>query len=150
MALKDDRIEQCLRSCGSEFHMWGPKQEKLKDRRSLSLSDSKIPAYYYFAERNAQVIHCRLRLEMSNLNNDLVNRHLSTDPKCSCGYSRETAEHYLLHCLNYFNIRARTILILPSNQTNIRTLLYGNLDLRLQENKHIFLTVHEFIKLAGS
>ena len=69
-------------------------------------------------------------------------------PKCSCGYSRETAEHYLLHCPNYLNIRARTILTLPSNQTNIRTLLYGNLDLRLPENKHIFLTVHEFIKLS--
>ena len=26
MALKDDRVEQCLRSCGSEFQMWGPKQ----------------------------------------------------------------------------------------------------------------------------
>ena len=72
-------------------------------KQSLSLSDSKVPAYYYFGERNAQIIHCRLRLEMSNLNNDLVNRHLSTDPKCSCGYSRETAEHYLLHCPNYLN-----------------------------------------------
>ena len=27
LALKDDRVEQCLRSCGSEFQMWGPKQE---------------------------------------------------------------------------------------------------------------------------
>ena len=77
------------------------------------------------------VIHCCLCLEMSNLNNDLVDRHLSTDPKCSCDYSREMAKHYLLHCPNYFNICARTALTLPSSQTNIRTLLYGNLDLRL-------------------
>ena len=28
LALKDDRVAQCLRSCGSEFQMWGPKQEK--------------------------------------------------------------------------------------------------------------------------
>ena len=28
LALKDDRVNQCLRSCGSEFQMWGPKQEK--------------------------------------------------------------------------------------------------------------------------
>ena len=114
-------------------------------KRSLTLSDSKVPAYYYFGERNAQVIYCRLRLEMSNLNNDLVNRHW---PKIFLCYSRETAEHYLLHCPNYLNTHARTILTLPSNQTNIRTLLYGNLDLRLPENKHIFLTVHEFIKLS--
>ena len=30
LALKDDRVEQCLRSCGSEFQMWGPKQEKVR------------------------------------------------------------------------------------------------------------------------
>ena len=28
LALKDDRVKQCLRSCGSKFQMWGPKQEK--------------------------------------------------------------------------------------------------------------------------
>ena len=30
LALKDDRVEQCLRSCASEFQMWGPKQEKVR------------------------------------------------------------------------------------------------------------------------
>ena len=117
-------------------------------KRALSLSDSKVSAYYCFGERSEQFIHCRLRLEMSNLNNDLVNRHLSADPKFSCGYSKETAEHYLLHCPNYSNIRARTIRTLPSGQTDIRTLLCGNFDLRLPEDKHIFLIVHEFIKLS--
>ena len=29
VGLKDDRVEQCLRSCGSEFQMWGSKQEKV-------------------------------------------------------------------------------------------------------------------------
>ena len=29
MALKDDRVGQCLRSCGGEFQMWGPKQENV-------------------------------------------------------------------------------------------------------------------------
>ena len=115
------------------------------------LCHSLLPGLSWFASSAAVPLLCHstlARLEMSNLNNDLVNRHLSTDPKCSCGYSRETAEHYPLHCPNYINIRARTILTLPSSQTNIRTLLYGNLDLRLPENKHIFLTVHEFIKLS--
>ena len=32
LALKDDRVEQCLRSCGSEFQMWGSKQEKVRKR----------------------------------------------------------------------------------------------------------------------
>ena len=30
LALKDDRVEQCLRSCGSKFQIWGPKQEKVQ------------------------------------------------------------------------------------------------------------------------
>ena len=30
LALKDDRVEQCLRSCGSEFQMWGPEREKVR------------------------------------------------------------------------------------------------------------------------
>ena len=34
LALKDDRVEQCLRTCGSEFQMWGPKQEKVRSHES--------------------------------------------------------------------------------------------------------------------
>ena len=35
LAFKDDRVEQCLRSRGSEFQMWGPKHgaEILWDRQ---------------------------------------------------------------------------------------------------------------------
>ena len=34
MALKDDRVEQCLRSCGRKFQMWGPKQERCESHKS--------------------------------------------------------------------------------------------------------------------
>ena len=30
LALKDDKVEQCQRSCGSEFQMRGPKQGKMQ------------------------------------------------------------------------------------------------------------------------
>ena len=30
-------VEQCLRSCGSEFQMWGPKLEKVGKPRVLRL-----------------------------------------------------------------------------------------------------------------
>ena len=36
LALKDDRVEQCLRSCGSEFQMWGPKKEKAPRAMNLA------------------------------------------------------------------------------------------------------------------
>ena len=37
LALKDDRVKQCLRSCGSEFQMCGPKQEKVQKPWVLGL-----------------------------------------------------------------------------------------------------------------
>ena len=37
MTLKDDRVEQRLRSCGSEFQMWGPKQEKMRNSFQTAL-----------------------------------------------------------------------------------------------------------------
>ena len=36
LALKDDRVEQYLRSCGSEFQMWGPQQEKVAKAMSIA------------------------------------------------------------------------------------------------------------------
>ena len=36
LALKDDRTEQYLRSCGCEFQMSGPKQEKTAKATSLA------------------------------------------------------------------------------------------------------------------
>ena len=35
LALKDGRVEQCLRSCGNEFQMWDPKQERVRKARVL-------------------------------------------------------------------------------------------------------------------
>ena len=109
-------------------------------KRALCTTDSKVPGYYYSGERSAQIMQCRLRVQMSNLNNNMFNRRLRTDPKCLCGYSNETAEHYFLHCPNY-NIRASAIFTFPSNKTDIRTLLYGSLELRYLKNEHMFITV---------
>ena len=40
MALKDDRVEQSLRSCGIEFQMWGPKQEKVPELIFKNIMDN--------------------------------------------------------------------------------------------------------------
>ena len=53
--------------------------------------------------------HCRLRPAISNLNYDLFRRHLLEDHVCSCGYTAETLEHFLLHCSLYDSIRNKTI-----------------------------------------
>jgi hypothetical protein len=115
-------------------------------KRYLTHTDSTVPPYYYIGERNEQIIHCRLRLGMSNLNNDLFNRKLQTDRLCTCKQAFETASHYLLHCDNYSNVRHFTISTLPPCWRDAKTLLFGNPQLQLCDNNNIFLCVQEFIK----
>ena len=81
--------------------LWNSIPENIKQstsiselKRYLSISDTTVPPYYYKRKRKEQITHCRLRLEMSNLNYDLKKRHLTADPACTCGHPYETAEHY--------------------------------------------------------
>jgi len=115
-------------------------------KHHLTQEDTTVPPYYYDGTRMEQIIHCRLRLQMSDLNDDLVNRHLQLHSFCSCGHRKENAEHYLLHCPNYNDIRTNTIHTLPPCNTNINTLLFGNPTLSLQSNANVFAEVQKFIK----
>ena len=36
LVLKDERVEQCLRSCGSEFQLWGSKAKEGAKATSLA------------------------------------------------------------------------------------------------------------------
>ena len=101
--------------------------------------------YHYFGCRKEQVNHCRLRLAISNLNYDLFRRHLLEDHVCSCGYTAETLEHFLLHCSLYDSIRNKTIKKLDENEGNINTFLFGNDQLHLETNKKYFAIVHDFL-----
>ena len=98
--------------------------------------------------RKDQIVHCRLRLNISDLNADLCRRHLRHDSSCSCHFPEENAEHFLLHCTNYTNQRAATLHSLPPQYKTTETLLSGNLALSVEENEIIFLTVQSFIKLS--
>ena len=97
-------------------------------------------------ERNQQIIHCRLRLQMSDLNFDLFNRHLTENQSCACGHPFETAEHFLLLCPNYHDIRRDTLMPIEDNYLDIQILLFGNRSLGTHQNEFIFKKVHEFIR----
>ena len=59
-------------------------------KRYLTMNDKNVPNYYsnyyYLGKRTEQIIHCRLRIEMSDLNFDLFSRHLTDNPSCACGH----------------------------------------------------------------
>ena len=94
---------------------------------------------YNLGSRKEQVKHRRLRLAVSSLNYDLFRRQLLEDPVCSCAYTAEISEHFLLHCPLYNSIRNKTINKLDENERNIDTLLFGNDQLHLETNKKLFL-----------
>lgn len=118
-------------------------------KRYLITNDSVVPSYYYFGKRTEQVLHCRLRQNMSDLNNDLFLRHLSLDPTCDCGYQFETAKHYLLDCPNYNDIRINSILDIKEEHRKVDVLLFGSSALTVKENEAIVLHVHNFIRLSN-
>jgi len=79
---------------------------------------------------------------MSDLQNDLFNRHLSDIKTCHCGANKEDAVHYLLNCPLYHQIRQETIFNLPRKTTNKKKLLRGNPNYSIPFNNFIISVVH--------
>ena len=117
-------------------------------KRFFSQHDFVVPPYFYLGDRTEQIIHCKLRLKMSDLKFDLYKRHLSDDANCRCNAEREDSTHYLLHCPLYTRERALTINVLPFLSQNCETLLSGNNSFSESFNSYIFLTLQDFIKLS--
>jgi len=112
-------------------------------KNDLRKDDSKVPPYYFICCRKA--IHCKLRLNMSDLNNNLFNRHISDTKVCECGHNKEDAYHFLINCQRFTDIRAITINTLPPVIINIKNLQFGNEFFSLSCNSYVFHTVQEFI-----
>ena len=139
----------------SATFLWNSLDDNLKTlnsisafKRQLSRQDYIVPPYYYTGVRDQQIIHCRLRLKMSDLKYDLFNRHLSDSIECACGDRKEDAKHYLLKCKNYSIARGTTINTLPPTLQSIETLLFGKINVSLVVNHYIFSIVQEFICLS--
>ena len=112
----------------------------------LNQPNSFTPKYFYIGERQAQILHTRLRTKCSSLNHDIFLKNLTDSPLCRCG-SIENAEHYLLQCILY---RQQRIEMLNSVSqlchVTLDVLLSGDSSLSIDTNSKIFLSVHTFIK----
>ena len=109
----------------------------------LDQNMKRVPNHFYVGNRKAQILHTRLRLHCNSLNSYLFNNHITDNNTCLCG-DVENAEHYLLKCVNYTDIRNNTIgsLTIPYN---IETLLKGCNLYSEADNRDIFLAVQNFI-----
>jgi hypothetical protein len=93
---------------------------------SLKSNISTNPFYYYTGPRHGQILHSRLRMLCSSLNQHLYRKIFVDSPNCICG-STESTTHYLVHCLRYSAQRQMYInaINVPINLTT-EILLFGS------------------------
>ena len=92
-----------------------------------------------------QILHARLRMNSSSLNEHLFMRNLVVSPYCTCGHV-ESPSHFLLHCSKYNTLRNETILTINYNvPVNTNLLLFGSEILSIEQNTDIFVKVQKFI-----
>ena len=141
----------------SAISLWNKLPNNIKELDSLSkfkhaintdiLKRKTIPCFYYAGKRIYSVIHARLRNKCSNLNNDLLENHLTLNGSCVCGYEREDAEHYLLQCNIFLNARLTLFRRLRKyHPLSPQVLLFGSPTLSNEDNQYIFDAVQTFIK----
>ena len=101
---------------------------------------------YYIGKRFLSVLHSRLRMGRSQLKAHLFKIGVSISPDCSCGQGIEDAWHYFFVCPQYAiqrDLLHRNVSLYAS--FTLQTVLYGAPECSLDNNKSIFLSVHEYI-----
>ncbi len=131
----------------STIRLWNELPSSTRNARSLNIfkllikvsNDNKLRQFYYTGSRLGQVLHARLRMNSSSLNEHLFRRGLVDSPDCVCG-QLESNSHFLLDCNNYNDIRRNTFHTL-NFQFDIDILLKGSDALSIEQNTELFLKV---------
>ena len=103
----------------------------------------------YYGSRWPSVHHSRIRMGCSGLNFHLFNNlHVIPSPECSCGYEVEDPVHFFFFCPQYDTQRRvmmQALLQIQNIDINIHTLLWGDENLTIDDNKRIFSSVQTYI-----
>ena len=102
-------------------------------REQLGVSDP--PRYYTLGTKMGNILHSRLRMNLSQLNSHLFAIQKISTSSCRCGYRNETITHFIFKCPNHVNQRttlfqdvSKTLLtdfeVIPRNK-QLEALLYG-------------------------
>ena len=112
---------------------------------SLKSNISSKPFYHYTGSRLGQILHCRLRMQCSSLNQHLYRKNIVDSPNCICGSTQSTTL-YLFHYLRYTAQRQMYInsINVPINLTT-EIFLLGSPKLALNQNVELFLAIQKFI-----
>ena len=111
---------------------------------SLKSNISSKPFYYYTGSHLGQILHSRLRMQCSSLNQHLYRKNIVDSPNCICGLTESTT-HYLFHCLRY---TAQRQMHIPIDLTP-EILLFGSPKLAPNQNVELFLAVQIFLSVVS-
>lgn len=138
---------------------WNTLPRDVKKAPSLSSFKTKIrnikdkpPDWYYSGDRWSSLMHARIRMLCSPLNDHLFSQlHVIESPDCICGTPRETSKHFLLECPLFHEERGAMLAGLHDiNFTpTLSNLLYGSKDYDQNTNIKAFNLVQIFIKSTG-
>ena len=93
----------------STLKLWNSLPPEIKDCPSLSILKSRltsrvdhdnVPKYYYYGPRLSQILHARVRMISSSLNEHLYVTNIIDNPNCLCE-EIESTYHYLFKCPKY-------------------------------------------------
>jgi len=137
----------------STINLWNNLPESVRTAPSLSAfkanlnKDKKIiPQHYYNGERQSNILHARLRMHCSSLNEHLYTKNIVQSPYCQCGEIEDTY-HFFFNCPIYTAKRVILFDNLSSFQPiTLQLLLFGVKDGSYEVNSLIFKHVQSFIR----
>ena len=150
-------------SCKSEFFsrsflpstidLWNSLPADVKSASSLPAFKSKlnkgkktVPLHFYDGDRRLNILHARLRMHCSSLNEHLFSKNIVDSPMCQCG-EIEDSFHYFFHCPLFNDKRAILFDNLSLFQPiTLQLLLFGIKDELYDTNSTIFKHVQLFIR----
>ena len=136
------------------IYLWNklPEPSKLipdydKFKASLANNIPLANKLYEIGTRRETIIMARLRMNCSELKAYLYQIRVTDSPQCLCGYESEDTVHFFTSCPLYNGPRA----VLYNTITNLlpftlKTVLYGNENLSLEENKSVYLATLNFVR----
>ena len=131
---------------------WNLLPERIKSSTSVNSFKSNLksnhpqkPPYYYIGKRLGQILHSRLRMHCSSLNQHLYSKNIVDCPLCQCG-AIKTTEHYLLYCPLY-NVHIQLFIepFFDHPLFSYPHYLFGSPEFSYEQNVEIFLAVQSFI-----
>ena len=137
MIITSDRVRNVTFGTNhQQSRLWNLQPDNIREspsiqdlKYSLKSNISSKPFYYYTGSRLGQILHSRLRMQCSSLNQHLYRKNIVDSPNCICGLTGSTT-HYLFHCLRY---TAQRQMHIPIDLTT-EILLFGSPKLAPNQN----------------